>query len=131
MAQRPADCQSGFVRRLDRSRREAILRSLRLGRDAEPRTFIDPPAGFGSTADALVEGIDGQRRDPDTGQNRAAVLAGRVLRTLPARGEPLRPDHSLHRAKPSFGRFGWLGGTLALVQCWLAGETTCPTDATT
>jgi REP element-mobilizing transposase RayT len=24
---------------------------------------------------------------------------------------------------------GLLGGTLALVQCWMAGETACPTDA--
>jgi len=39
-----------------------------LGRDAEPRSFVDPPAGFGSNADALVEGIDGQKRKPDTGQ---------------------------------------------------------------
>ena len=42
----------------------------------QPRTFVDPPAGFGSSADAVVEGIDGQGSKPDTGQNRAAVLAG-------------------------------------------------------
>ena len=58
MAQRPADRQSGFARTLDRSR-EAPLRSLRLGGDAEPRAYVDPPAGSGSSADALVEAQTG------------------------------------------------------------------------
>lgn len=44
MAQRPADWQSGFAGRADGCRREALLQSVRLGRDAEPlQLLILPP----------------------------------------------------------------------------------------
>jgi hypothetical protein len=46
MAQRPADCSIGRARHFGRSRREGLLRDLRLGRNAESYTPVDLPASF-------------------------------------------------------------------------------------
>src|SRR5690349_3239084 len=42
------------------------------------------------------ERIDGQKRQPDSGPHRPAVLAGRILRSLSARYQSHTPDNSLH-----------------------------------
>ena len=67
LAPGPADCRSGLRYHFDRRLRKAFLSSLRLGSNAEPRAF----------ADEMAERIDCQKRKPNPGTNRAAVLAGR------------------------------------------------------
>src|SRR5271169_5233237 len=75
----------------------------------------------------MVERIDGQKCEPDHGPDRAAVLARRVVGSLPARLQSTQPDRGVYRKQPGFRRAGVLRGALALVQCRLAGETACPT----
>src|SRR5271169_6799722 len=75
----------------------------------------------------MVERIDGQKCEPDHGPDRAAVLARRVVGSLPARLQSTQPDRGVYRKQPGFRRAGLLCGALALVQCRLAGETACPT----
>jgi hypothetical protein len=111
----------------DRRIREAILSAPCVGRNAESCAFVDFSRGPGCGADEMVERIDGQNREPDHGPYRAAVLAGRVVGSLPARIESTQPDRGLYRRKPGFRRFGVFRGALALVKCRLAGETACPT----
>jgi hypothetical protein len=81
----------------------------------------------GSGAHEMVERIDGQKCEPGHRQDRAAVLARRVVGSLPARLQSTQPDSGVYRKQPGFRRAGVLRGALALVQCRLAGETACPT----
>src|ERR1035437_9262262 len=86
-----------------------------------------PSPGSHCGTDALAEGIDLAERQPNPGADRAAVLAGRVFRSLPARFEADRANRRIYRGQPGFSRLGALGGMLAVVQRGLAGETACPT----
>jgi len=124
MAWRPSDCRPRGPCHSDRRLREAFLSSFRLGGDAEPRAFVDSPSGADPGADERAERIDGPERKPDAGPDRAAVLAGRVLGSLPSSFESNRADHCVHRGKPGYGRFGVPPGTLAMVQRGLAGVAT-------
>ena len=107
--------------------REALLSALRVGHNAESCALVDFSHGPGSGADEMVERIDGQKCEPDHGPDRAAVLARRVVGSLPARLESTQPDRGVYRRKPGFRRVGVLRRALALVKCRLAGETACPT----
>jgi hypothetical protein len=111
---------------LDRRWRKAFLSSFCLGGYAQPGTLADPCSGSNAWADEVVERIDGQKRKPDSGPDRAAVLARRVLRSLPAPFESSRAHHRLHRGKPCQSRISGLRGALAMVQRGLAGETPAP-----
>ena len=122
------DCRSGLRYHFDRRLRKAFLSSLRLGSNAEPRAFADSPSGPRPCADERAERIDRQKRKPNPGTNRAAVLAGREFRSLPPSFESDRADHRLYRKQPGFCQTGVLSGELALVQRGLAGETACPTN---
>lgn len=128
MAARSPHCRHRRRSHSDRGMREALLSALCVGRDAESRAFADSSHGADSSAYEMVERIDGQKREPDTGPNRAAVLARRVMGSLPARFESAQPDCGVYRRKPGFGRTGVFRGALAVVQCRLAGETACPTE---
>src|ERR1035437_1713442 len=97
------------------------------GGDAEPCSSAHPSPGSHCGTDALAEGIDLAERQPNPGADRAAVLAGRVFRSLPARFEADRANRRIYRGQPGFSRLGALGGMLAVVQRGLAGETACPT----
>ena len=127
MAQGLSDSRSGGSSHSDRRWREAFLSTLCLGGDAEPRTFADSPSGPSPYADEMVGRFDGQKRKPDSGPDRAAVLARRVLRSLPTPFESSTPHHRVYRGKPGCSRIGVLGGALAMVQRGMAGETACPT----
>jgi hypothetical protein len=127
MAERLSDCRSGGSSHSNRRWRTAFLSTFRLGGDAEPRTLADSPSGPHPWADEMVERIDGQKRKPDSGPDRAALLAGRVLRSLPTPFESSRPHRRLYRGKSGQSRIGVLCGALAMVQRGLAGETACPT----
>src|SRR6266850_1910653 len=81
MAERPSNCRFGRSSHSDRGWREAFLSTLCLGGDAEPRSFADSSWSPNLCADEMVERLDGQKRKPDSGPDRAAVLAGRVLRS--------------------------------------------------
>src|SRR5664280_2275065 len=107
--------------------RETLLRALCVGGDAEPCSSAHPSPGSHCGTDALAEGIDLAERQPNPGADRAAVLAGRVFRSLPARFEADRANRRIYRGQPGFSRLGALGGMLAVVQRGLAGETACPT----
>jgi hypothetical protein len=122
MASRSPHCRHRRRSHSARRIREALLSAVRLGHNAESCASIDFSHGPGSGADEIVERIDGQKREPDHGPDRAAVLAGRVVGSLPARIESTQPDCSLYRRKPGLRRVGVLRGALALVKCWLAAE---------
>src|SRR5664279_4811532 len=127
VAPEPLHRESGGCSYSDRTGRETLLRSLCVGGDAEPCSSAHPSPGSHCGTDALAEGIDLAERQPNPGADRAAVLAGRVFRSLPARFEADRANRRIYRGQPGFSRLGALGGMLAVVQRGLAGETACPT----
>src|SRR5271165_6327981 len=127
MASRSAHCRHRRRSHSDRRIREALLSAQCVGRNAESCAFVDVSHGPGSGAHEMVERIDGQKCEPDHGPDRAAVLARRVVGSLPARLQSTQPDRGVYRTQPGFRRAGVLRGALALVQCRLAGETACPT----
>jgi hypothetical protein len=108
--------------------RKVLLPPVCLGSHAEPRAFAHPSVGTGPTANALVEGIDGQRRKPDLEPNRATVLPRRIIRSLPTRSPCIRTDYSLHRAKSHISRLGFLRTKLAMVQRRMERESNSPTQ---
>ena len=105
------------------------LHDPRIADIAESCAFVDFSHSPGFGADEMVERIDGQKCEPDHGPDRAAVLARRVVGSLPARLESTQPDRGVYRRKPGFRRVGVLRRALALVKCRLAGETACPTKS--
>jgi hypothetical protein len=127
MASRSAHCRHRRRSHSDRRIRQALLSAQCVGCDAESCAFVDVSHGPGSGAHEMVERIDGQKCEPDHGPDRAAVLARRVVGSLPARLQSTQPDRGVYRKQPGFRRAGLLRGALALVQCRLAGETACPT----
>ena len=58
----PLACRPGLKRHFDGRLREALLSSLCLGGNAEPRPFADSPQGRTAGADEMVERINGERR---------------------------------------------------------------------
>jgi hypothetical protein len=82
-------------------------------RHAESRAFADSCHSPDAGADEMVERIDGQKCKPDPWPDRTAVLARRVLGSLPARFESAQPDGRVYRGKPGFGRVSVLRGALA------------------
>src|SRR5664279_5336775 len=127
VAPEPLHRESGGCSYSDRTGRETLLRALCVGGDAQPCSSAHPSPGSHCGTDALAEGIDLAERQPNPGADRAAVLAGRVFRSLPARFEADRANRRIYRGQPGFSRLGALGGMLAVVQRGLAGETACPT----
>ncbi len=131
VAQRSPRRESGGLIHSDRRERAQLLRTAFMGGDAEPCPPAHSSSGFRRRIDAVVEGIDGAERKPDTRPDRATVLAGRELRSLSAEPEANRADFGLHRGQSGFGGFGPLCGRVAVVQRRMAGGEpfgpACPT----
>ena len=96
VAKRLPGGRSGGSSYSDRRWLEAFLSALCLGSDVKPRTSADSSSGPHTGVDEMVERIDGPKRKPDSGADRAAVLAGRVLRPLPAPFQSDRWRDRLH-----------------------------------
>src|SRR5579863_3844049 len=76
---------------------------LRMGGDAESCAFADFSVGPGSGFDEMVERLYGQKREPDTGTNRAVVWQDESRDHYP-RDSSASADYSIYRGKSSFGR---------------------------
>lgn len=93
-----------------------LVRSRRVGGDAQPRASADlaPHAGPGNYA--LVEILDSAASQPVAGARRTALLARRVVRSLGSQSCAERSNSAVYRDESGVGRVGGIGRAVEMVQ---------------